>query len=51
VLDGLLTVEFSVEVLCEYEVLAQVFEPAFESLLEYFGLGKAASLRDFLNPV
>lgn len=35
-LDGLLAVEFSVEVPCEYEVLPLVFETALEYPLEHF---------------
>src|SRR6056297_659161 len=49
--DCFLAVEFAVEVLCEYEVLPQVFETAFESLLEYLGLGQVASLRNLSNSV
>ena len=51
VLNGFLTVEFSIEVLYKYEVLPQVFDPAFESPLEDLGFGKAASLSDFSNPI
>jgi len=46
-LDGTLTVEFAVEVLCEYEVLPQVFETSFQCPFEHLGLWKAASLCDF----
>ena len=50
-LDGFLAVEVPVEVLCEYEVLPQVFETAFERAFEHFGLWKATCLRDFSDPV
>ena len=49
--DGLLTVEFAVEVLCEYDVLSQVFGPPFERPFEHFGLRETASLCDLSNPV
>ena len=45
--DGLLTVEFAVEILREYDVLPQVFGPPFEHL----GLRETASLCDLSNPV
>jgi hypothetical protein len=51
VLDGFLAVEFAIEVLCEHEVSPQIFEPAFECPLEYFGLWKAAGFSDFSYPV
>jgi hypothetical protein len=46
-LDGLLAIEIAVEVLCEYEVLPQVFETKFQCPFEHLRLWKAASLRDF----
>jgi len=50
-LDRFLAAEFSIEVLCQYEVFPQDFESAFECPFEHFGLWKATSLGDFSNPV
>jgi hypothetical protein len=50
-LDGLLTVEFAVEILRESDVLPQIFESAFECPLEHFRLWETGSLCDFSNPI
>jgi hypothetical protein len=42
--DCVLMIKFAVEILCQYEVLPQVFEPAFECPFEHFGSWEAASL-------